>query len=164
MPSWLDGFLSEPQFERFFAGVGFTSVGFDVLKLPGEMWPHLYLLHVRDDGSLPVAVAGGHLTAVFSRNLKGADLAAFLHGPNSDDVVAAYRRCIAERVCICLRKHVHLHGKGITRVVEGAMAPILEGSEVRKIAGCLYFYDLDQTAFGDLADLASIKPLPEDVL
>ncbi|MEO3430896.1 PAS domain-containing protein [Pelagibius sp. CAU 1746] len=162
MPDWLDGFLSEPQFEHFFAHVGFTSVDFDVLKLPGEMWPNLFLLHVQGDGSLPIAVAGDNLTASFSRDLKGADLTAFLHGPASDDVVDAFRRCVAERVCVCLRKHVHLHGKGITRVVEGAMAPILHAGQVRKIVGCLYFYDLDQETFCGLPDLASVKPLPEN--
>ena len=162
MSNWLDGFLSKAPFEQFFANVGFTADDFDVLRLPGSAWPNLFLLHVRDDGSMPIAVAGGNLTATFSRDLKGADLTSFLHGAASEEVVAAFRRCVSEKVCACLRKHVHLHDKGLTRIVEGAMAPVLDAGTVRKIVGCLYFYELDRTASHGLTDLTRIKPLPQE--
>jgi len=163
-PSWLDGFLSRSRFELFFASLASQHGGFDVLRLPGDMWPNLYLLSVGEDGSLSVVVAGDNLSATFSKGLKGCDLTSFMHGPQSSHVIDAYRRCVSDRVCICMRKQVHLQDKGLARLVEGAIAPLIENGQVRKIVGCLYLYELNDKDGSSLGDIYRARPCAADAV
>ena len=157
-PKWLSGFLSKSQFESFFRSISTVAAEFDVLDLPAALWPNLYLLHVNPDGSLPIRIAGEGLRTVLSRDLRGQDLTDIMHGPSSDSVVRAYRTCVADATSICLRRHVQIRSKGLIKVVEGAIAPLIEGDRVIKVAGCLFLYSLETVKAGALGELYSVNP------
>ncbi len=94
----------------------------DPLTVKPNLLPHLFILEVvgSKDGQLRLRIrlTGTALDRAFGRNLRGAYLEDFLHGPRSSEVLGAFHRCATDHRPIWMRQVVEISG-GMPRFVEG---------------------------------------------
>lgn len=128
----------QQRFDAFFGSFGDAAADFDVIRIPAELWPHLYLLKV-DGPRLTIRLTGDAIRQTFGRDLRGMDILQITHGPKSDAIKAGYGVALQEQRRVIMRRLVHFADKEITRVVECGFAPLMADGAVERIVGCIFF-------------------------
>ncbi len=101
----------------------------DPLDIGAVLLPHFYILEVLAQSAaarprLHVRLVGTALDTAFGRSVRGHDLADFLHGARSSDVLDGFFKCATTRRAIWMRQVVHI-GDSPPRYVEGVAVPII---------------------------------------
>lgn len=141
---------NQESFDTFFAAISGDDKDFDVTDLPGRLWPYLYLLDVQQD-KLIIRLNGDAIRQTFQRDLRGVDLLSITHGPKADDIKAGYEIALNEHRPVVMRRLIHLKDKNLTKVIECGFAPLMTGTQVKRIIGCLFLDHAEpgDTDFGD---------------
>jgi hypothetical protein len=100
----------------------------DPVEIDADLLPHFFILHILpQNGKAPprvhIRLLGTALDAAFGRNASGRDLADFLHGGRSAEVLDSFHRCAVEQKPIWMRQVVQL-GNRPSRFVEGVALPV----------------------------------------
>lgn len=132
-------FIHQHHFDSFFASINPDYNCFDVTRLPGAVWPNLYMVQVAGR-ALVVTLVGEEIRRIFARDLRGTDLRSVTHGPNAESVSKGYDQAIDEQKRVLMRRVVHFKDREITRIVECGFAPLVKDGTVVRIIGCLFAY------------------------
>lgn len=134
----LTSFERRSALEEFFRKTPSSWAEFDVLALPPALWPSLYMADVHDDDRIILSLAGDKIRSWFNRDLRGVDLCRTTHGPQSAEVVAAYKDAIVSGKPFAIRQTAFLKSQGYRVNLECGVVPLLREDTICKVVGFLY--------------------------
>lgn len=83
--------------EYFTSALPDDYAAFDIVNVAPRLWPHVFVMHVRDDQRFQIALTGSHIDRNVRRNCAGLFLDQIVHGPKSDDVLQFFEKVAAEK-------------------------------------------------------------------
>ena len=129
--------LAHSNVSTFLDRTGCRLDRFDVLNYPPQIWPHLYLLDVIDDGRFHVRLTGDHIREMLGRDCRGCFMDQFLHGPKSQDVMAGFRHCALESRAVRMAQTVRMPNRPQMQIVACA-APLVADGRTRRLVGVMH--------------------------
>lgn len=124
---------------RFTAELPEAFEDFDILRVPGKLWPHIYVMAVEPGPRFCLTHTGTHIDESVQRNCTGMHMDEIIHGPKSEEVLGFFRQAIETGKTLKVEHIVALPGRPQLRILATARPYYDQLRQPNHIVGAIHF-------------------------